>query len=178
MCEIQFVHKGLLAVRKTCGGHDVYNKFRSALELLEVHGEADRQGWGQRRGSRRCHGGSGSDVSVDLQAVYDWLSENGVKVRMVSYRPVLVSLGVECLLDLAALDEAGIDKVVCTKSSSEEEVAKRTAYLKSLPNGYLRESTMPGARAMWLVGSRSCVCKGVALPSGWRTRGLTRKWRI
>ena len=38
VCEVQFVHKMLLTVREGLGGHKKYNKFRSAMELLEVHG--------------------------------------------------------------------------------------------------------------------------------------------
>ena len=41
VCEVQFVHKMLLTVREGLGGHAVYNKFRSAMELLEVHGVID-----------------------------------------------------------------------------------------------------------------------------------------
>ena len=36
ICEIQFVHERMLVVRKQMGGHDEYNYFRSAIELLEV----------------------------------------------------------------------------------------------------------------------------------------------
>jgi hypothetical protein len=36
ICEIQFVHDRMLVVRKQMGGHDEYNYFRSAIELLEV----------------------------------------------------------------------------------------------------------------------------------------------
>ena len=38
VCEVQFVHKSLLAVRKDMGGHDEYAVYRSVAELLEVHG--------------------------------------------------------------------------------------------------------------------------------------------
>ena len=41
--EIQFVHEGLLAVRKACGGHSAYNSYRSALEMLEVHGVENKK---------------------------------------------------------------------------------------------------------------------------------------
>jgi hypothetical protein len=36
VCEAQFVHKSLYAVRKLMGGHDEYIVYRSAAELLEV----------------------------------------------------------------------------------------------------------------------------------------------
>jgi serine/threonine protein kinase len=38
VCEVQFVHKSLLVVRKGMGGHDEYAVYRSAVELLEAHG--------------------------------------------------------------------------------------------------------------------------------------------
>ena len=36
ICEIQVVHTMLLSARKTLPGHDVYNRVRNAMELLEI----------------------------------------------------------------------------------------------------------------------------------------------
>jgi len=41
ICEIQFVHEKLLMQRKGLGGHEAYNFFRSAMELLETHGKLE-----------------------------------------------------------------------------------------------------------------------------------------
>merc|ERR1711937_392915 len=42
VCELQLCHKGMMNVRKNMGAHHEYAQFRSALELLEVTGHADR----------------------------------------------------------------------------------------------------------------------------------------
>lgn len=38
VCEVQFVHSKMLMIRRDWGGHGDYSKFRSARELLEMHG--------------------------------------------------------------------------------------------------------------------------------------------
>jgi len=42
ICELQLCHKALMTVRKNMGAQDEYARFRSAVELLEVTGHADR----------------------------------------------------------------------------------------------------------------------------------------
>ena len=96
VCEIQFIHQGLLAVRKMCGGHHVYNTFRSALELLETHNAL-----ALRRAS-----------AVDTSLVTAWLEENGVKTKSGELSSVLTQLNVTSVLDLASLDETDTNKVL------------------------------------------------------------------
>ena len=50
VCEIQFVHQSLLAVRKGMGGHAEYAVYRSAAELLEVHGGGAGGAGGEEKG--------------------------------------------------------------------------------------------------------------------------------
>ena len=50
VCEVQFVHKILLAVRKNMGGHEEYAVYRSAAELLEVHGGGAGGAGGEEKG--------------------------------------------------------------------------------------------------------------------------------
>jgi hypothetical protein len=96
--EIQFIHEGLLSVRKTCGGHTAYNKFRSALEMLEVHGALED--------AKRVS-------TVDAAPIVLWLGQNGVKVNN-DLTPVLTELNVSSVLDLASLKQPGVQKILNT----------------------------------------------------------------
>ena len=102
VCEIQFIHEGLLSVRKTCGGHIAYNKFRSALEMLEVHGALETEESKAKRAN-----------TVDAGPIVLWLGQNGVKVKN-DLTQVLTELNVSSVLDLASLKEAGVQKILGT----------------------------------------------------------------
>ena len=52
VCEVQFVHKKLLAVRKGMDGHDEYAVYRSAAELLEVYDGGAGGAGGEEKGGK------------------------------------------------------------------------------------------------------------------------------
>ena len=108
VCEIQFIHQGLLAVRKMCGGHHVYNTFRSALELLETHNALESA---EVLSAKKVAALRRASV-VDTSSVTAWLEENGVKTKSGVLSSVLTQLNVASVLDLASLDETDTNKVL------------------------------------------------------------------
>jgi hypothetical protein len=118
VCEIQFIHEGLLSVRKTCGGHTAYNKFRSALELLEVHGALETE---EQAAARRA------STAVVVPPAIAWMIENGVKVKKQSeVNSVLTELNVLSVLDLASLNDVGLKKVVSVMKKNNQRKFNNT----------------------------------------------------
>ena len=115
VCEVQFVHKMLLTVREGLGGHKKYNKFRSAMELLEVHGVVNDVLLGTKaasEGETKISTSPGSSnatalvpSSTSTAAIKTWLEENTTMKVKTDLTAVLSAVGVTTVLELASLGE-------------------------------------------------------------------------
>jgi hypothetical protein len=104
VCEIQFVHKQLLVVREQLGGHEVYNYFRSAMELLDTLGLLKTAS--SDAGTTSSSSPSSSTISVGITNVEKdmdplvWLENQGVHVK-VDLSEIFAKLNVHTVHDLA-----------------------------------------------------------------------------
>ena len=135
VCEIQFVHKQLLVVRQQLGGHEVYNYFRSAMELLEVHGLLGNPL--QLPKSKPADSNNSASVEIkNTEPSSDpiaWLEKQGVRIK-VDLSSIFQQLNVTCIHDLALLNS---DKITLITNEMKKNNQKK--WVKKNITGKLQE---------------------------------------